>query len=102
MPSTPHLSQPPVDPPDPVGVFEANFHSLPLDGEHLLVPHSPHPARLYPLGELLGLGYVFLHVACRTPPVPHLLDVCPRLQVALADLSAHLVPGEGYEITQLL
>jgi hypothetical protein len=29
MPSTPHLSQPPVNPPDPVGVFEANFGRLP-------------------------------------------------------------------------
>ena len=29
------LRQPPVDPPDLVGVFEADFHRLPLDRELL-------------------------------------------------------------------
>src|SRR5919112_997865 len=93
MPSTPHLSQPPVDPPDPVSILDADPHCLPLYRQELLIPYSPHPARLYPLGELLGFCHVFLHVTRRTPPVPHLLDMCPREQVALADLSAHLVPG---------
>jgi hypothetical protein len=35
MPSTPDLRQPPVDPPDPVGINEAHFHRLSPDGEHL-------------------------------------------------------------------
>src|SRR5919112_2656669 len=99
MPSTPHLSQSPVDPPDLVGVLEADSHRLPLDGQELLMPYSPHPARFYSLGELLGLGHVFLHVTRRTPPVPHCFYPSTREQVALADLSAHLVPGRGYETT---
>src|SRR5215218_3691794 len=101
MPSTSHLSQLPVDPPDLISIFEANFYRFPPHGEHLPVPYAPHPARLHPLGEPLGLGYVFLHVAGSTPPLPYLLNVCPREQVALADLPAHLVPGKGYEITHL-
>src|SRR5215203_3591018 len=94
MPSTPYLSQPPVNSPDPVGVFEANFGRLPPDGEQLLIPHSPDSARLYPLGELLGLGYVFLHVSGGTLPLPHLLYPSAREQVALADLSAALIAGK--------
>src|SRR5919107_3623416 len=99
MPSTPHLCEPPVHPPDLVGVLEANFYRLPLDREHLLVPYSPDPARLYPLGEPLRFGQVPLHVARRTLPLPHLLYPSTCLQVALADLSTHLVPGRGYETT---
>src|SRR5215217_8873909 len=99
MPSTPHLSQPPVDPPDPVGVPETSVHRLPSDGEQLLVPRPPNPARLYPLGELLGLGYIPLDITGHALPVPHLLYPSTREQVALADLSAHLVPGIRHETT---
>jgi hypothetical protein len=56
MPSAPHLSQPPVDPPYPVGVFEGHFHCLPGHGEQLLVPHPPHPARPTPSGKYSGLA----------------------------------------------
>src|SRR5215216_2461808 len=41
MPSTRHLSQPPIHPPDLVGVLEANFYRLPPNREHFLVPYSP-------------------------------------------------------------
>src|SRR5215217_102708 len=99
MPSTPHLSQPPVHSPDLISVFEANFGRLPPNGEQLLVPYPPHPARLHPLGELLGLSNVSLHETSSPLPFLHLLDVCPREQMPLRNLSAHLVPGRGYERT---
>src|SRR3712207_1199553 len=34
MPSAPHLSQPSVDPPYLVGVFEGHFHRLPPDSQY--------------------------------------------------------------------
>ena len=55
MASTPHLSRPPLDPPDPVGVFGGHFHRLPPNGEHLLVPSTPDPLSLYPSGNASGL-----------------------------------------------
>src|ERR671921_2961700 len=99
MPSAPQSRQPPVDPPYPIGVFEAYFSRFPPHGEHLLVPRSPHPSRLYPLGEPLWLGHVPLHVAGCSPPVPHLFYPSTRLQMTLADLSTDLVPGTGHETT---
>ena len=44
--STPHPRQPPVDPPDPVGVAEADFHRLPLDGQCLGVCLTDTQSRL--------------------------------------------------------
>ena len=35
MSPTTHLSQPPVDPPDPVGVFETDPYLLPPDWEQI-------------------------------------------------------------------
>jgi hypothetical protein len=67
IPSTPHLCQFSVDPPDPVGILEADPNRLSLNGEHLRLPRPPHPARFYPLGEPLGLGHVSLYATLRVP-----------------------------------
>src|SRR5215204_2328019 len=56
----PPFSQPLVGPTVPIGILAADPHRTPPDGEQTHVLRPPHPARHYPLEELLGLGYVFL------------------------------------------
>ena len=64
-PFTPHLRQPSEPSPEPVGLFEADFNRLPPEGQHLLVPRPPYPARLYSFGELLGLIQAMLKAILR-------------------------------------
>ena len=95
---TPHLSQPPVDPPDPVSVFEADPYGLSRNGEELLVLYTPYPPSLYPFWEHLLFGDVLLDVTSSLPPGPYLLCISPFQEMPLAKLPAYLPPRRGYEI----
>src|SRR5215216_6747027 len=95
-PGATYPRQLPEDPPDLVGVAQADVCSFPPDGQELFVPPAPYSARLHTFGELLLSGQVLLGVARGLLPLPHHLDVGPGTEVALADLPANLVPTRRY------
>src|SRR5215207_4905490 len=64
-------------------------------------PYSPDPARLQPLGKLLGPGHVALYVARRLLPPLHSFNTSPSVEMPFRNLPGDLVPGSGYEAAQL-
>src|SRR5215210_3006627 len=95
------LRKSPVYPSDPEGLPEADLGPLPSDGEEFLVPDPPDPAGLQPLGKLLGLGHVALHVAGRLFPSLHGFDAGTGVEVPLGVLPCNLIPGRRDETAHL-